>query len=248
MAVPGGRSRARRLARAAWIPAGFLLLAGCEDSLGRPPLRPTGPPAVTACLTGQGDLIADVNNDGHPDRVADPSHRGALLTITFGVGTARQETVTTRELADRTAGRQPYVRAAVADFDRDGWSDLLVVAGQEQRGDDPVPPRVAELRLGPFSNTGRGRRVVPLHLGATKDIVVADHDHDSHPDVTAYTYSGDGTYAFVARLGDEDTGLRSDGGAYGTDQDGTGYRPTDRLPHSGLSPFYPACHPRGPAG
>ncbi|MCE0444927.1 VCBS repeat-containing protein [Streptomyces tricolor] len=102
----------------------------------------------------------------------------------------------------------------MADFDRDGWSDLVVVAGEEQGGDDPIPPRVAELRLGPFSGTGRSRRVVQLDLGATKDIAVADYDHDRHPDLAAYTYSGDGTYETQARLGDAHTGLAPGTRAY----------------------------------
>ncbi|MFD0392469.1 FG-GAP repeat domain-containing protein [Streptomyces nogalater] len=110
---------------------------------------PDGPSAVAACLTGSGDLIADVDDDGRPDRITDPSHHGAGLAIAFGTGSRRERTVPARGLADRPGNRQRYVRAAVADFDQDGWSDLAVVAGRAQGGDDPVPPRVAELRLGP---------------------------------------------------------------------------------------------------
>lgn len=239
---PSGTSRPRRLTRTAFLLAGGLsLLAGGEDCLGAPPPRPTAPSAVTACQTRSGDLIADVNNDGLPDRITDPSHRGALLAITFGIGSARETTVRVRGLADRTAGRQEYVSAVVADFDRDGWSDLVVVAGEEQVGDDPVQPRVAELRLGPFSDTGRSRRTVPLDLQATKDIAVADYNHDRYPDLTAYTYSGDGTYEIQARLGDPHTGLSPDTRTYTTDVQATGYDPPSPLPHAGLTPFYPPC-------
>ncbi|MFJ4525520.1 hypothetical protein ACIP4Y_31965 [Streptomyces sp. NPDC088810] len=82
-----------------------------------------------------------MNDDGRPDRITDPSHHGTLLTVTFAMGSSHEMTVTARELADRPGSRQEYVSAAVADFDRDGWSDLVVVAGEEQGGDDPIPPR-----------------------------------------------------------------------------------------------------------
>ncbi len=230
-----------RPVRAALVLAGLLLCAGCEDSLGKPPPRPAGPSAVTACLTGSGDLIADVDNDGRPDRITDPSRRGARLSIAFGTGSPRERTVPARGLADRPGGRQQYVRAVVADFDRDGWSDLVVVAGRTQGGDDPVPPRVAELRLGPFSGTGRSRRTVRLDLGATQDIAVADYNHDRYPDLAAYTYAGDGVYVFQARLGGPRTGLGSDTREYTTDAGATGYHPPARLPHAGPAPFYPLC-------
>ncbi|UFR00377.1 VCBS repeat-containing protein [Streptomyces sp. Go40/10] len=246
---PGGPPRSRPLTRTASLTAaGLLLLAGGEDALGEPPPRPTAPPAVTACLTASGELIADVDNDGRPDRITDPSHRGALLAVTFALGSPHEVTVFARGLADRPGRRQEYVRAAVADFDGDGWSDLVVVAGQEQSGDDPVPPRVAELRFGPFSRTGRSRRTVRLDLGATKDIAVADYDHDRHPDLAAYTYAGDGVYETQARLGDPHTGLAPDTRAYTTDAPGTGYDPPATLSGSGLTPFYPACGARRPAG
>ncbi|MEU3953918.1 VCBS repeat-containing protein [Streptomyces achromogenes] len=237
----GGTPRPGRRTRVAVVLAGLLLCAGCEDSLGQPPPRPAGPPAVAACLTGSGDLIADVDNDGRPDRITDPSRHGARLTVTFGTGSPRERTVAARELADRPGKRQRYVRAVVADFDQDGWSDLAVVAGGAQAGDDPVPPRVAELRLGPFSGTGRSRRTVRLDLGATRDIAVADYNHDRYPDLAAYTYAGDGVYVSEARLGDPRTGLGADTRAYTRDAGAAGYDPPARLPHTGLTPFYPGC-------
>ncbi|MFF5471592.1 FG-GAP repeat domain-containing protein [Streptomyces achromogenes] len=239
-----GTPRRGRRIRVAVVLAGLLLCAGCEDSLGRPPSRPAGPSAVAACLTGSGDLIADVDDDGRPDRITDPSHHGARLAIAFGTGSRRERTVPARGLADRPGNRQRHVRAAVADFDQDGWSDLAVVAGDAQGGDDPVPPRVAELRLGPFSGTGRSRRTVRLDLGATRDIAVADYNHDRYPDLAAYTYAGDGVYVFEARLGDPRTGLGAGSRAHTTDAGAAGYDPPARLPHAGLTPFYPGCPAR----
>lgn len=237
-----GEAHRRRLRRSAWVAAGLLLLAGGEDSRGRPPLPPTAPSAITACVTPAGELTADVNDDGRPDRVADPSRNGAGLTIAFGVGSAHETTVGVRALADRAAEHQAYARAAAADFDGDGWTDLVVVAGERQAGDDPIPPKVSELRLGPFSDTGRGQKVLHLDMGAAKDIAVADYNHDRYPDLAAYTYSGDGVYETWAHLGDRAAGLVADtGGKYTADVPGTGYDPEGYVTRPGLDAFYPPC-------
>jgi hypothetical protein len=45
----------------------------------------------------------------------------------------------------------------VADFGCDGWEDPFVTAGREQADDDSTDLSMAEVRLGPFSTTGRGR-------------------------------------------------------------------------------------------
>nr|WP_253268099.1 VCBS repeat-containing protein [Streptomyces asoensis] len=234
-------ARKRQLRRGAWAAAGLLLFAGCEDSRGRAPLPPTAPSAVTACLTAAGELTADVNNDGYRDRVVDPSRVGARLTITFGVGSARETRAGVRALADRAGEHQQFVRAAVADFDGDGWTDLVVVAGGGQRGDDPIDPKISELRLGPFSDTGRGQRTVHLDMGAVKDIAVADNNQDRYPDLLAYTYSGDGVYETRARLGDRTAGLTNDPHEYTDTADGTGYDPPDDFLHAGPESFYPRC-------
>ncbi|MEU9431125.1 hypothetical protein [Streptomyces sp. NPDC048252] len=60
-------TRKRRLRHAALVAVGLLLLAGCEESRGRPPPPPTAPSAVTVCLTATGELVTDVSNDGRPD-------------------------------------------------------------------------------------------------------------------------------------------------------------------------------------
>ncbi|MFI7504037.1 FG-GAP-like repeat-containing protein [Streptomyces sp. NPDC049687] len=233
----------RRLRNAALlVVSGLLLFTGCEDSLGAPPPPPDGPSAVTACVTVDEELIADVNDDGLPDRVADPSGYGAELTITFGVGSVHETTSGPRDLADHAGEHQEYVRAAVADFDRDGWSDLVVVAGRKQGGDDPIPPKIAELRLGPFSNSGRAQQILPLDLGATQNIAVADFDHDLYPDLAAYTYIGDGVFATQAQFGERARGLGPDTRDY-TEIDteaGDSGGPV-AFPNAGLAPFYPPC-------
>jgi hypothetical protein len=53
------------------------------------------------------------------------------------------------------------VVAVVADFDHDGWSDLFIAATGRFAGDDPIDPKVSELRLGPFSTRGRGQSDPP---------------------------------------------------------------------------------------
>ncbi|MEU1514569.1 VCBS repeat-containing protein [Streptomyces sp. NPDC005811] len=234
------RTRHRgRFAPGVLVAAGLLFLAGCEDVLGPPPPPPDGPSSVTACVTDAGELIADLNDDGRADRVADPTHQGAGLTVTFGFGTPYENRAGRRALADHSGTHQNYVRAVVADFDRDGWSDLVVVAGRNQLGDDPIPPNVAELRFGPFSNTGRARRIRQLDLGPTKEIEVADFDHDRYPDLSAYTYTGDGVYAWEARLGDPDRGLGTDTREFTVDD--TGRADLATFPATGLDRFYPRC-------
>ncbi|MEU4875729.1 VCBS repeat-containing protein [Streptomyces sp. NPDC021608] len=245
--VPVNEARRRRPRRGALVLLGLLLLAGSAESRGAPPPRPGGSSAVTACLTPAGDLSADLNADGYPDRVSDPSRVGARLTITFGVGSARERTVGVRRLADRAGEHQAFVRAAVADFDGDGWSDLLVVAGARQRGDAPVRPRVSELRRGPFSDAGRGQRTIPLDLGAAEDIAVIDVDHDRHPDLLADEYTGDGLYETRVHLGDRAAGLREGPRDTAGAADGDGRGIADDFLHAGLEPFYPPCGAAGPA-
>ncbi|MGW2615749.1 FG-GAP repeat domain-containing protein [Streptomyces sp. NPDC001500] len=242
-----GETRKRRTGRAGLALLGLLLLAGSAESRGGPPPRPSEPSAVIACLTPAGELTADLNADGHPDRMSDPSGVGARPTVTFGVGSARETTAGVRAHADRAGEHQSFARAAVADFDGDGWSDLLVVAGARQRGDAPVRPKVSELRLGPFSDAGRGQRTILLDLGAAKDVAVIDVDHDRYPDLPAEVCSGDGLYETRIHLGDRDTGLR-DGPREAAGTHGTGRGIADDFLHAGLEPFYPRCGADGPSG
>ncbi|MFF4659156.1 FG-GAP repeat domain-containing protein [Streptomyces sp. NPDC001381] len=243
---PLTESARRRRNAAVLLGLGLLLCAGCEEELGSPPPPPDGPSAVRACVTADGELIADFDDDGRADRVADPTGQGVDLTVTFAAGSAHENAAGPRALADHAGEHQNYVRVAVADFDRDGWSDLVVVAGRNPAGDDPVPPRLAELRLGPFSNTGRGQKIVRLDLGLTRNIAVADYDHDRHPDLAAYTYTGDGTYATEARLGESARGLGPDTGEFTVED--TDHGSPEALPHTGLAPFYPACRPDDTTG
>ncbi|MFJ8111814.1 FG-GAP repeat domain-containing protein [Streptomyces sp. NPDC096132] len=238
----------RRRNAAVLVVTGLLLFSGCEDNLGPPPQPPDGPSAVTACVTADGALVADVNDDGLPDRVADPSGNGAGLTITFGVGSDHETTSRPRDLADHAGEHQEYVRAAVADFDQDGWSDLVVVAGRRQGGDDPIPPKMAELRLGPFSNSGRGQKVIPLDLGATRNVAVADFDHDRYPDLAAYVYIGDGGFETQARLGERARGLGPDTRQFSEMDTETGFDGPVDLPNAGPAPFYPPCPPDDTTG
>ncbi|MCX4767658.1 hypothetical protein OG562_43250 [Streptomyces sp. NBC_01275] len=101
---------------------------------------------------------------------------------------------------------------------------------------------MTELRLGPFSDTGRGQKTVQPQVQATRDIAVADYDHDRLPDLATYAYIGDGVYATLAHLGDRAAGLVPDTGRrYAVEEPGTGHYSPVELPNAGLTPFYPPC-------
>lgn len=160
---PNGQ--ARPLIRAAMLTTAAVLLGACDASAGEAPPRPTGKPSVTTCVNSSGALMADIDGDTHADRVLDPSRIGAELTIEFGKEAGYEKPVGPRKLVGGSDGGEEDVLAAVADYNGDGWSDLVIVATGKWHGDDPIDPSVAELRLGPFSATGQGQRTRALDLG-----------------------------------------------------------------------------------
>jgi len=246
------RGRATLLGQAAALVAAAALLGACGESVVGAPERPTGRPSVPSCLTPSGELLADIDGDGLTDRVRDPSHTGAQLTVAFGKKAGYGKPVGVRKLIDGSGADEKDVLAAVADFDGDGWSDLVVVATGQNQGDDAIEPTVAELVSGPFSASGRGQHTRHLDLGETRGIAVADYDHDPHPDLAVFAYSGDGVYQTEARLGDRDTGL-ADASAdtsarYTVVADQTDDDTPSNMPRSGLSTFYPKCGKSGSQG
>ncbi|NEC92247.1 hypothetical protein [Streptomyces sp. SID12501] len=134
-------------------------------------------------MTPSGDLLANIDGDGRTDRVSDPSHAGARLTVAFGKESGYGAPVGVRKLVDGSGSGEKDVLAAVADFDADGWSDLIVVATGRTRGDDAIEPTVDELVSGPFSASGQGQPTRQLDLGETRGIAEADSDHDPYPDL-----------------------------------------------------------------
>ncbi|MFF4260054.1 FG-GAP repeat domain-containing protein [Streptomyces sp. NPDC001663] len=202
-------------------------------------------------MTPSGNLLADIDGDGLTDRVSDPSHIGAQLTVSFGKKEGYGTPVGVRKLVDSSGADEKDVLAAVADFDGDGWSDLVVVATGQKQGDDPIEPTVAELVSGPFSASGRGQHTRHLDLGETRGIAVADYDHDSHPDLAVFAYAGDGVYQTEARLGDGDTGLAdrtADTNKYSVYADQTDDETPSNMPGSGLRTFYSECAKAGSQG
>ncbi|MFI5683177.1 FG-GAP-like repeat-containing protein [Streptomyces sp. NPDC051636] len=238
LSVPAGRPA--RVALVMAVVAAFF--AGSLNRFaGTAPVRPSKPSAIKPCVTASGDFIADLDADGHADRVFDPSRIGARLTITFGAASGDGKRVGVRELAGGSGHGGETDLALVADFDRDGWSDLLIVATGEWQGDDPVDPRVAELRRGPFSKSGRGHHPRHLDLGETRGVAVGDYNHDRYPDLAAFTYEGDGVYGTEGRLGDKAAGLESNTGRYTVHAEQTDDGTPTNMPSDGLSSFYPRC-------
>ncbi|MFD8420895.1 FG-GAP repeat domain-containing protein [Streptomyces sp. NPDC059466] len=192
--------------------------------------------------------MADVDGDGRIDRVSDPSHTGARLGIAFGRKTGYGTPVGVRKLVSGSgsgSGEKDVV-GAVADFDGDGWSDLVVVATGQNQGDDAIEPTVAQLVSGPFSASGRGQHSRHLDLVETRGVAVADYDHNSRPDLAVFSYSGDGVYQTEARLGSADTGLADATAATTTKYTVDVYqRNPVELPRSGLKAFYPQCAETG---
>ncbi|MFE2219268.1 FG-GAP-like repeat-containing protein [Streptomyces canus] len=202
-------------------------------------------------MTPSGDLLADIDGDGLGDRVSDPSHTGARLTVAFGEHAGYGTPVGVRKLVSGSGAGEEDVLAAVADFNGDGWSDLVVVATGQKQGDDAIEPTVAEQVSGPFSGSGRGQHTRHLDLGETRGIAVADYDHDPYPDLAVFSYAGDGVYQTEARLGDGDTGLAdatADTNRYRVYADQTDDDTPSNMPGSGLSPFYPKCGKAGSRG
>ncbi|MER5756007.1 VCBS repeat-containing protein [Streptomyces sp. NPDC002088] len=227
------------------------LLGACGESVAGAPPRPTGRSSVASCVSPSGDLLADIDGDGRADRVSDPSHTGARLTVAFGKEAGYGTPVGVRKLVGGSGAGEEDVLAAVADFNGDGWSDLVVVATGQKQGDDAIEPTADELISGPFSASGRGQHTRHLDLGETRGIAVADYDHDPYPDLAVFSYAGDGVYQTEARLGDGDTGL-ADATAgtsrYTVVADQTDDDTPSNMPSSGLRTFYPACGKAGSRG
>ncbi|MCP3013104.1 VCBS repeat-containing protein [Nocardiopsis dassonvillei] len=232
--------------RGLWAAIGLgLALTGCGGPA--PPPEPSGPSAFPPCWDAAGRLTADVDNDGHLDRVTGTRGIGAELGVSFGGESGFAEPRTPPDLVGSPPEEEgEEVKAAVADFDGDGWLDLAIAAATLTGGDDVVPPRVAELRLGPFSERGTGQRTVGLDLQSTVGLRVVDFDEDAHPDLASYYYDGDGVYEMLGMLGGAEDGLggRVDheidiGDPYDDVPDKKG--PSEHLPPAALDRFHPTC-------
>ncbi|MGW3646253.1 FG-GAP repeat domain-containing protein [Streptomyces sp. NPDC000878] len=249
MSRPSGRAQLFR--RAAGLATAAVLVGACGEAVEGAPSHPTGSPSVPSCVTPSGDLLADIDADGRTDRVSDPSRTGARLTVAFGEEAGYGTPVGVRELVGRSGSDEKDVLAAVADFDGDGWSDLVVVATGRIQGDDAIEPTVDDLVTGPFSASGQGQRTRDLDLGETRGIAVGDYDHDPRPDLAVFSYAGDGVYQTEARLGDADTGLAdatADTSRYRVYAEQTDDNTPSNMPDSGLNTFYPECGETGNKG
>ncbi|WP_190394426.1 FG-GAP repeat domain-containing protein [Nocardiopsis quinghaiensis] len=227
-----------------------LALTGCHPA----PPEPSGPSTFPPCTDSTGRLIADVNNDDRLDRVTGTEGTGADLAVSFGDESGFSEPRTPKDLLGSSPadllGELPtedeQVVAAVADFDGDGWLDLVVAAATPTDVDDAgEDPRVGELRLGPFSDRGIGQRTVQPHLGYTYGLRVVDLNEDEHPDLASYYHYGDGHDAIAGLLGGAENGLSGRDGRFHEDFTASQQREAggmdNLLPPAASDRFLPAC-------
>lgn len=149
---------------------------------------------LTGELGGLNIVLTDYNNDGHPDVLV---LRGAWwgkygeyplsLLRNNGNGTFSDVTEAAGLLA---ATAHPTQTAAWADYDNDGWLDLLV--GHESKPDDPHPSQLFHNNHdGTFSlvaQTDTG----DLHadLGFVKGVAWGDYNRDNRPDLYISAMNG----------------------------------------------------------
>ena len=147
------------------------------------PIKPTWTATSYAALA-----TGDVNRDGFPDVVA-AGHFGAVQTLlSDGKGSF------TERILRRDDG---YVAAQLADLNGDQRLDLVLV-GFQKAG--------IEIYLGDGTGTWTLHRTLPEPKPAPmpgRDLLVADLNHDGHPDLVAafqrwgvYVYYGDGHGGF----------------------------------------------------
>jgi len=130
-----------------------------------------------AIIWRQGAVFVDVNNDGRPDLFVCRNGAPNLLYINQGDGTFKEEA------GPRGLGiADGSVIGAFADYDRDGWIDVLIVTNQV----DGTEPSGRADRL--FHNTGDGHFVeVTERAGLTgrtfgHTATWLDYDGDGWPD------------------------------------------------------------------
>lgn len=211
-----------------------LVLSGCA------PGAPVGAPEAESCLDPTGRLIAHVNDDEYPDAVTGTGGVGEELRIAFGEESGFGEPRDPRDLVGFMDRDEDHVRAAVADFDGDGWLDLVIAASERILGDDPVPSAVNELRTGPVSTWGRGQEAHGFPEEQVTALRVVDYDGNDRPDLAFYQYDGDGNHVVQGHQGGRGEGLSPEIEHYYVDV-------ADSEPEGHLPPpldmdgFYPAC-------
>lgn len=76
-------------------------------------------------------------------------------------------------------------------------------------------------------------------LGAAYALRVVEHDDDEHPDLSSYTYEGDGVYEVLGLLGGGEDGLSPDGRL--STWDAWDQDLEEELPPAAMGRLYPAC-------
>ncbi len=159
-----------------------------------PPPEPTGPleplRPVEGRPTGQVKRpadTADFNGDGHRDTVlGSAAHgRGAFVAVIYGGPSGHSGS--RQVLGPSTPGMPGRITAfsaqtASADFDRDGYADLLTLASADPTGDPSAPDAFVIFYGSPTGLSGRSLR---LDLQGTRrpgPPVIGDFDGNGIPD------------------------------------------------------------------
>ncbi|MEI5100648.1 VCBS repeat-containing protein [Streptomyces sp. PmtG] len=201
--------------------------------------------AAAACLSGTTTLLGDLDGDGRADKISNPGHTGAKMTVQWGKADG---TFGTKQTVGKLVGARTgeVATAAVADFQNDGKLDVVVNVVKPSGVDDPATARVADYRPGPLKRSDlSSAQTRKLDIGQSreaKQLRVANYGDDAYPDLAILSNAGDGVLERNVRV----TKASSGPGKYNAEHErkygawGTPAEPPT-MPTSGWKHFYKPC-------